>query len=81
MPPARAQHNLDVRLVGATQCVAVFVRELDLRVEEGAIDVNGDKADGARHVLILPTQERPAAVAGSKAIPKETHRSSAKIES
>jgi hypothetical protein len=54
-----AQHDLDTSLVGPTQGVTVFLRKFDLGIEQGAIDVNGDKTDGALHSFILPSDKDP----------------------
>jgi len=61
---ARAQHDLDAGLVSAAQCVTILLRKLDLGVQQRAIDINRDEADGARHSVILSTRAHTQADSG-----------------
>jgi hypothetical protein len=55
MAAACAQHDLNAGLVRPEQRVTVLLRKFYLGVQQGAIEVDSDKADGALHVSILPS--------------------------
>src|SRR5271157_308371 len=53
MPAPGSQHDLNTGFVCPAQGIQVGVGDLDLRVQQRAIYVNGDEANGAHHELIL----------------------------
>ena len=63
VPPPGAQHDLDAGLVSAAQRVTIGLRKLDLGVQQGAIDIDGDEPDGTLHTFILPRDDRLVGIA------------------
>lgn len=50
MTAASAQYDFDSGLMRAPQGSAILFRKLDFGVEQGAIDVDGDEPNWARHI-------------------------------
>ena len=49
MPPARRQDDLDSALMGRLQRAAINLRDTELRIQQGAIDVGHQQADREIH--------------------------------
>src|SRR6185437_4463783 len=45
------EQNLHSRRMSVAKCLQVSKRNLKLRVEQGAININGQKADGRSHCM------------------------------